>query len=53
VPAWWLLKKKKTMYHVGATDARSVRSIMQFMMHPLTTPQEFHKAEPAFRDIQQ
>lgn len=53
VPAWWLLKKKKTMYHVGATDAGSVRSIMQFMMHPLTTPQEFHKAEPAFRDIQQ
>ena len=53
VPAWWLLKKKKMMYHVGATDARSVRSIMQFMMHPLTTPQEFHKAEPAFRDIQQ
>jgi hypothetical protein len=53
VPAWWLLKKKRTMYHVGATDARSVRSIMQFMMHPLTTPQEFHRSEPAFRDILQ
>jgi mono/diheme cytochrome c family protein len=53
VPAWWLLKKKKTMYHVGATDARSVRSLMQFMMHPLTTPDEFHKAEPAFRDVLQ
>jgi hypothetical protein len=53
VPAWWLLKKKKTMYHVGATDARSVRSIMQFMMHPLTTPKEFDAAEPAFKDIQQ
>jgi mono/diheme cytochrome c family protein len=52
-PAWWLLKKKKTMYHVGATDARSVRSIMQFMMHPLTTAEEFHAAEPAFRDIRQ
>jgi mono/diheme cytochrome c family protein len=52
-PPWWHLKKKKTMYHVGATDARSVRSLMQFMMHPLTTPQDFHKAEPAFRDIQQ
>ena len=37
VPAWWLLKKKKTMYHTGATDARTVRSLMQFMMHPLTT----------------
>jgi mono/diheme cytochrome c family protein len=51
VPAWWLLKKKRTMYHVGATDARSVRSIMQFMMHPLVFPADFHKAEPAFRDI--
>jgi len=50
VPAWWLLKKKKTMYYVGATDARSVRSIMQFMMHPLTAPADFNKAEPAFQD---
>jgi hypothetical protein len=53
VPAWWLLKKKKTMYHTGATDARSVRSLMQFMMHPLNGPKDFQKAEPAFRDIQQ
>lgn len=53
VPAWWLLKKKKTMYYVGATDARSVRSIMQFMMHPLTVPADFTRAEPAFRDVLQ
>jgi mono/diheme cytochrome c family protein len=53
VPAWWLLKKKRTMYHVGATDARSVRSLMQFLMHPLTVPAEFAKHEPTFRDIQQ
>jgi Cytochrome c len=52
VPAWWLLKKKKTMYHVGATDARSVRSIMQFMMHPLTLSRDFERAEPHFQDIQ-
>lgn len=52
VPAWWLLQKKRTMYHVGATDARSVRSQMQFLMHPLTLPDEFRRAEPAFRDIQ-
>ena len=51
VPAWWLLKKKRTMYYTGATDARSVRSLMQFMMHPLNGPKEFHTAEPAFRDI--
>ncbi|HEY2909541.1 MAG TPA: hypothetical protein VGI99_04810, partial [Gemmataceae bacterium] len=51
VPAWWLLKKKRTMYYTGATDARSVRSLMQFMMHPLNTADAFPKAEPAFRDI--
>jgi hypothetical protein len=52
VPAWWLLKKKQTMYHVGATDSRSVRSLMQFMMHPLTVPQEFQAAEAEFKHIQ-
>ena len=53
VPAWWLLKKKRTMYHTGTTDARSVRSVMQFMMHPLTSPKDFGNAEPAFRDVLQ
>lgn len=53
VPAWWLLKKKKTMYFTGDGDARSVRALMQFMMHPLTTPADFKKHEPAFRDVQQ
>jgi len=51
VPAWWLMKKKKTIYHTGATDARSVRTLMQFMMHPLTPAKDFDKHEPAFRDI--
>src|SRR6266404_6186430 len=51
-PAWWLLKKKKTMYQTGGSDARSVRSIMQFMMGPLNTPADFDRAEPVFRDIQ-
>ena len=53
VPAWWLMKKKKTIYHTGATDARSVRTLMQFMMHPLTGAKDFDKHEPAFRDILQ
>lgn len=52
VPAWWLLKKKRTMYATGATDSRSVRSLMQFMMHPLNGPDAFTKHEPAFRDVQ-
>jgi mono/diheme cytochrome c family protein len=51
VPAWWLLKKKKTMYFTGGSDTRSVRSIMQFMMSPLNFPAAFHKAESDFVDI--
>ena len=50
-PAWWLLKKKKTMYHTGGSDTRSVRSLMQFMMSPLNFPSAFHKAEGDFKDI--
>lgn len=53
VPAWWLMKKKRTIYYTGATDSRSVRTLMQFMLHPLTPAAAFDRAEPAFRDIQQ
>jgi Cytochrome c len=52
VPAWWLLKKKKTMYHNGGSDARSVRSKMQFMMTPVTPASDFDRHEVAFKDIQ-
>ena len=51
VPAWWLLKKKKTMYHTGGSDARSVRSKMQFMMTPVTPAGWFDKYEAPFKDI--
>ncbi len=51
-PAWWLLKKKKTMYHTGTSDSRSVRSIMQFMLSPLNPAITIKKEEPTFRDIQ-
>ena len=53
VPAWWLLKKKQTMYHTGGADARSVRSIMQFMMGSINPPSAFEKEETTFRDIRQ
>jgi mono/diheme cytochrome c family protein len=52
VPAWWLLKKKKTMYYTGGGDARSVRSLMQFMLSPLTLPSAFDREEAIFADIQ-
>jgi mono/diheme cytochrome c family protein len=51
-PAWWLLKKKKTMYHTGSTDARSVRSLMQFLLNPLNGPDYIKSLEPTFADIQ-
>lgn len=52
VPAWWLLKKKKTMYHTGTAHARSVRSIMQFMLTPENGLKTFETEEATFRDIQ-
>lgn len=52
VPAWWLLKKKKTMYFTGATPAQSVRSIMQFMLASPHAKGVFDKEEKTFADIQ-
>jgi mono/diheme cytochrome c family protein len=51
-PAWWLLKKKKTMYWTGSSDARSVRSLMQFMLSPFNPAAAIRAEEPTFRDIQ-
>lgn len=51
VPAWWLLKKKKTMYADGGTDARSVRALMQFTLNPLATLASIKRMEPDFQDI--
>lgn len=52
VPAWWLLKKKQTMYFTGTTPAKSVRSMMQFMLASTWGPDVFDREEAAFRDIQ-
>src|SRR5262249_16663609 len=50
-PALWLLHKKKTMYHNGGADARSVRSNMQFMMGSLNGPETIAHSEADFADI--
>jgi mono/diheme cytochrome c family protein len=52
VPPWWVLKKKTTMYHTGGGDARSVRSLMQFLLTPFNPRSTFERDEEAFRDIQ-
>ena len=31
-PPWWHMKRKRTMYYDGRTDARSVRTNMQFLL---------------------
>jgi mono/diheme cytochrome c family protein len=51
-PAWWLLKKKRTMYHTGSTPARSVRALMQFMLTPFNSGEYVKSQEPAFADLQ-
>jgi cytochrome c2 len=51
-PAWWLLRKKKTIYHTGSSDARSVRTLMQFMMSPLNSGDTIRQEEATFADIQ-
>ena len=52
-PAWWLLKRKETMYHNGQIDSRAVRPLMTFMLAPLATKQTFEREEPTFADIRQ
>jgi hypothetical protein len=50
-PAWWHLKRKRTMYYDGRTDARSVRTNMQFLLGEKSLD-GLKALEPAFRDIQ-
>jgi mono/diheme cytochrome c family protein len=52
IPAWWNLKKKKTMYHNGGVNARSVRSLMSFMLSPTNSADYIKRQEPIFADIQ-
>jgi hypothetical protein len=50
-PAWWLLKKKKTMYCDGGMDAESTRSIMQFLLVPGRAKEKVTAAEPVWDDV--
>jgi Cytochrome c len=50
-PAWWHLKRKRTIYYDGRTDAGSVRTSMQFLLGEKSLA-ELKALEPVFRDIQ-
>ena len=52
VPAWWLLKHKRTMYHTGGGHARSVRTMMAFLLNPLNSADYIKSQEGTFTDIQ-
>ncbi len=51
VPAWWHYKKKKTIYHLGIADSRSVRTLMPFLLIPGNTADAIKQHEPEFADI--
>jgi mono/diheme cytochrome c family protein len=51
VPAWWLLKKKRTMYSNGAVSADSVRALMQFLLVPPTPHSALDGSEADFTRI--
>lgn len=52
-PAWWLLKRKGTMYANGQIDARAVRPLMTFMLTPSMPRSAFDREERAFADIRE
>ena len=52
VPAWWLLKKKRTMYHNASFSSRAVRPLMSFMLSPLNSGSYVKSQEATFTDIQ-
>jgi mono/diheme cytochrome c family protein len=52
IPAWWHMKRKKTMYHTGLGHARSVRTMMPFLLSPLNSAAHIKSLEPTFADIQ-
>lgn len=50
-PAWWLLKKKKHLYHPGSHPGESVRVGMAFLIHPANGKQFIENSEKDFADI--
>ena len=51
VPAWWHFRKKKTIYHLGVADSRSVRTLMPFLLILGNSAKSIKEREPEFADI--
>ena len=50
-PAWWLMKKEKTLYHTGMIDATSSRSIMIFLLDPRNDGKTIQAEQARFQDV--
>ncbi len=53
VPAWWLYKKKTTIYHLGVADSRSVRTMMPFLLIPTVSAESIKSHEADFADLRE
>ena len=51
IPAWWHFRRKRTIYHLGVADTRSVRTLMPFLLIPGNTADWIKAREPDFADI--
>lgn len=51
IPAWWHLRKKKTLLHTGAIDARAVRPFLTFMLSPRISGDDIRRSEAEIADI--
>jgi mono/diheme cytochrome c family protein len=51
VPAWWHFRRKKTIYHMGVADSRSVRTLMPFLLILGSTAESIKDRETDFADI--
>ena len=51
IPAWWHFRRKRTIYHLGVADTRSVRTLMPFLLIPGNSAAAIKAREPDFADI--
>ena len=51
IPAWWHFRRKRTIYHLGIADTRSVRTLMPFLLIPGNSADSIKAREPDFADI--
>jgi mono/diheme cytochrome c family protein len=51
IPAWWHFKRKRTIYHLGLADSRSVRTLMPFLLVPGNSAEYIKGRESEFADI--